>query len=113
MKPVTGGKKYIRLMRPETGVHCRMPEKKMISSRPHQKIGIENPISAPVIEIWSNQLPRLIAAITPTGTPISVAIRMAQSPSSTVAGNRVRNSVKTGFLVTSELPRSPCSRLLR
>ncbi len=41
MKPVTGGKKYISEMRPETGVHCRMPENRMISSRPHQKIGIE------------------------------------------------------------------------
>ncbi len=41
MKPVTGGKKNISEMRPETGVHCRMPEKRMISSRPHQKIGIE------------------------------------------------------------------------
>ena len=41
MKPVTGGKKKRSEMRPETGVQCRMPEKRMMSSRPHQKIGIE------------------------------------------------------------------------
>ena len=41
MKPVTCGKKYISEMRPETGVHCRMPENRMISRSPHQKIGIE------------------------------------------------------------------------
>ncbi|MNT79979.1 hypothetical protein D3C72_2193790 [compost metagenome] len=41
MKPVTEGKKYISEMRPDTGVHCRMPENMMISSRPHQKIGME------------------------------------------------------------------------
>ena len=28
-------------IRPETGVHCKMPENRMISSRPHQKIGME------------------------------------------------------------------------
>jgi hypothetical protein len=50
----------------------------------------------------------LIAASTPTGTPISVAMMMAQRPSSTVAGNRAMNSVSTGFFVTSELPKSPC-----
>ena len=41
MKPVTGGKKNISEMRPDTGVQCSMPENKMISSSPHQKIGIE------------------------------------------------------------------------
>jgi len=41
IEPVTGLKKYCTSMRPETGVQCSMPEKKMISSRPHQKIGIE------------------------------------------------------------------------
>ena len=41
MKPVTGSKKYISEMRPETGNHWRVPENRMISSRPHQKIGME------------------------------------------------------------------------
>ncbi len=41
MKPVIGLKKYMRSMRPDTGVQCSVPENTMISSRPHQKIGIE------------------------------------------------------------------------
>jgi hypothetical protein len=39
-----------------------------------------------------------MAARMPAGTPISVAMRMAQSPSSTVAGNSVRNSVQDRLL---------------
>ena len=46
MKPVTDGKKYISEMRPETGVHPSVDEKNMMSRRPHQKIGMEKPISA-------------------------------------------------------------------
>ena len=46
MKPVTGGKKYISEMRPETGVQPRMPENRMMSSSPHQKIGMEKPTRA-------------------------------------------------------------------
>ena len=41
MKPVTDGKKNMSEMRPETGVQCRVPANRMMSSRPHQKIGIE------------------------------------------------------------------------
>ena len=41
MKPVTGLKKKDRSMRPDTGIHCSVPANKMMSSRPHQKIGIE------------------------------------------------------------------------
>ena len=41
MKPVGWGKKNIRLMRPDTGVHCSQPETTMINSSAHQKIGIE------------------------------------------------------------------------
>ncbi len=41
MNPVTGSKKYTREMRPDTGVSPRIPEKRMISSSPHQKMGME------------------------------------------------------------------------
>jgi hypothetical protein len=33
--------KYCTAMRPDTGVHPSCTEKNRISSRPHQKIGIE------------------------------------------------------------------------
>ena len=41
MKPVTESMKYRNEMRPETGVQPNVLENSMISSRPHQKIGIE------------------------------------------------------------------------
>jgi len=40
-KPVTGSMKYCTAMRPETGVRPSWTENSRISSRPHQKIGIE------------------------------------------------------------------------
>ncbi len=41
MKPVRGSMSYSMAMRPDTGVSPRSTEKTMISTRPHQKIGIE------------------------------------------------------------------------
>ena len=95
-------------MRPETGVQPRMPEKNMISSRPHQKIGMEKPTSAVDMIAWSVTLPRRTAAKTPAGMPSATAKRMAQSDSSTVAGKSVKKSSATGRLVTIDRPRSPC-----
>ena len=43
----------------------------MISSRPHQKIGIEKPVSEMPITVWSRIEPRLTAARMPAGRPIS------------------------------------------
>ena len=40
-KPVTGSTKYCTAMRPETGVSPSCTENSRMSSRPHQKIGIE------------------------------------------------------------------------
>ena len=59
----------------------------MISSRPHQKIGIEKPVSEMPITVWSRIEPRLTAAMMPAGRPISSASSMAAIDSSTVAGN--------------------------
>ncbi len=109
MKPVTDGKKNISEMRPDTGVHCSMPEKRMISRRPHQKIGMEKPISAVPMMIWSNIEPRLMAAKTPAGMPSTMAKRMAQSDSSSVAGNSSRNCDSTESLVVIDVPKSPRS----
>ena len=108
MKPVTVGKKNISEMRPDTGVHCRMPENRMIRSRPHQKIGIEKPISAVPMIAWSNHEPRLMAAKTPAGMPSTMAKMMAQSDSSSVAGNSSRNCDSTESFVEIEVPKSPC-----
>ena len=82
----------------------------MISSRPHQKIGMEKPVSEMPINVWSKIEPRLTPAMMPAGRPIEVAMSRAHSDSSTVAGNRVKNSWRIGWRVTIELPRSPCAR---
>jgi hypothetical protein len=51
MKPVTAGMSNWIAMRPDTGVQPSATEKVRISSRPHQKIGIEKPVSeAPITE---------------------------------------------------------------
>ena len=46
----------------------------------------------------------------PAGRPMTVAMNRAHSDSSTVAGNRLRNSWRIGCRVTIERPRSPCAR---
>ena len=97
-------------MRPDTGVQCRMPENRMISNRPHQKIGMEKPVSERLINAWSKVEPRLTPAMMPAGRPMMVAMNSAHSDSSTVAGNRLRNSVRIGWRVTIERPRSPCAK---
>ena len=60
---------------------------------------------------WSNHEPRLTAASTPAGMPMETASMIAQSDSSSVAGNSVKNSWRTGRLVTMEVPKSPCRML--
>ncbi|MNL33801.1 hypothetical protein D3C87_1557310 [compost metagenome] len=58
---------------------------------------------------WSNHEPRLMAAKMPAGIPTITAKNRAVKASSMVAGNSVMNSVITGRLVASEIPKSPCS----
>ena len=49
--PVTGGMSNWIAIRPDTGVQPKVTENVRISSRPHQKIGIEKPVSdAPITE---------------------------------------------------------------
>jgi hypothetical protein len=57
--------------------------------------------------VWSKNEPRFTAANTPAGMPISTASVMAQSESSIVAGNSVKNSCSTGRRVTIDWPKSP------
>ncbi|MCY1226270.1 hypothetical protein D9M72_384970 [compost metagenome] len=98
-------------MRPDTGVQPSPTEKNMISSRPHQKIGMEYPARETPITPWSNSEPRFRAAITPASTPRVPAKINAAMASSRVAGNRVRNSCQTPSRVRSDSPRSPWASL--
>ncbi|MNW20017.1 hypothetical protein D3C71_2202260 [compost metagenome] len=56
---------------------------------------------------WSMKEPRLIAAMTPAGMPRTIAKMIAQSESSSVAGNSSKNWSMTGFFVTIDVPKSP------
>ncbi len=45
MKPVTGSTNIASLIRPETGVQPRVTENIRIAISPHQKIGIDAPVT--------------------------------------------------------------------
>ena len=62
--------------------------------------------------IWSTNPPRRTAAHTPSGTPMPAPMMMPSVASSNVAGNVRRMSCITGFDVSTERPKSPCSTLL-
>ena len=109
MKPVTAGMSNWIAMRPETGVQPSPTENVRISSSPHQKIGIEKPVSEAPITEQSHTVMRLTAAMTPAGSPMSSASSIAQTESSIVAGKRAKNLRKTDSWVTVDKPRSPCS----
>src|SRR6185436_4530821 len=91
--PVTGGTSYRTAMRPDTGVQPSCTEKSRISRSPHQKIGIEYPVSDTPMTPWSNTELRRTAAIMPAGMPRRSAKRIAQTASSMVAGKSVKNSL--------------------
>src|SRR5260363_33050 len=93
--PVVDGTSYSVAIRPDTGVMPSFTENSMISSKPHQKMGIEYPVNAVVITLRSSREPRLSAAATPAGTPVASANISAHSESSTVAGKRAKNSDST------------------
>ena len=61
---------------------------------------------------WSTTPPRRTAAQTPSGTPIPAPMMMPSVASSKVAGNVRRMSCITGFDVSTDVPKSPCSTLL-
>ena len=53
------------------------------------------------------------AAYRPSGMPTPAAKIIAATVSSIVAGNRMKNSLRTGWLLMTLEPRSPRSRWLR
>src|SRR3954453_9256556 len=76
-------------------------------SRPSQKCGIERPTSATVpLAEWGSE-PRLTAAITPAGTPITSAMRMLRNASSSVIGMRSTIVAPTLRPVRCETPKRP------
>ena len=84
-----------------------------ISTEPMTKSGTLAPI-APTTRAASSPLrpARRIPEATPRGSPTSSARPKAMKASSRVTGARRRNSWITGFCVTIETPKSPCSNAI-
>ncbi|MNP30562.1 hypothetical protein D3C76_1236400 [compost metagenome] len=82
------------------------------NSRPSQKLGIDNSNVAVVTSPRSRALFCFQAAISPTGTAISVARNTAISTMMALTLKRSRISGNTACLVLMEKPRSPLSTAL-
>lgn len=79
----------------------------MISIRPTQKFGSENPSTEPVMMTREAGALGLRPARMPSGTPISTDSSMATQASSSVASMRSRMSRMAGSPVRKLLPKSP------
>ncbi len=81
----------------------------MISIRPTQNVGSEKPRIEPAM-IERPAMPfGFSPAHRPSGMPSTIAITIAVSASSIVAGIRSRMSPSADVLCTNERPRSPCA----
>ena len=87
-KLVTGSMVIPGLSLPPEGSHLSITEKNMISIIPSQKIGIETPISDPILVTPSIREFRLAADRIPIGMPTIKAINIATNANSMVAGKR-------------------------
>ena len=76
---------------------------------PSQKFGVERPQSANAFAPRSQAVPRPTAAATPAGMPMTRAIAIASSASSTVTGSFCSTRSSTGCWLRTDSPRSPRS----
>ena len=79
----------------------------MISISPTQNVGSEKPRIEPAIMLFAANESGFKPAQSPSGRPITMAITIAVSASSTVAGMRCNISCTAGTLEANDLPRSP------
>ena len=84
-----------------------MTENTMISIRPTQKVGSENPRIEPAMIVRPAAVLGFKPAHSPSGMPSTTAMSIAAMASSSVAGIRSRINRSAGVLWTKELPRSP------
>ncbi|KAG1385976.1 hypothetical protein G6F59_017093 [Rhizopus arrhizus] len=90
------------LPRPPAGTQPSITANTMISIRPTQKLGSENPSTEPVMMAREPGACGLSPARMPSGTPISTDSSMATQASSTVAGMRSR--IRSGTAATAAVP---------
>src|SRR5262245_17512592 len=78
---------------------------------PSQKCGTDSPESATALAATSTAVPLRAAESTPAGMPMTRAMSIEQTASSTVTGSFEASSSVTGILLRSDSPRSPRSTL--
>ena len=99
--------------RPAEGSQPRVTENTMMSIRPTQKVGSENPRIEPAMMDLPAADSGLSPAHNPSGIPRTTAISIAAVASSRVAGMRSTMSPIAGTLKAKDFPSSPaaaCSR---
>ena len=111
LKPsaMAGSTMLLNPLLPDTGNHPSLSENNRINNKPNQKIGMDTPIRAMIIDTPSKIVFCLTAAITPNGIATTIAISMAATVSWIVFGNRLNTSSDTGPFVLYESPISPCT----
>ncbi len=98
--------------RPLEGSQPRNTANTMISIRPTQKVGSEKPRIEPAMMVRPAKDSGFRPAYRPSGRPITTAIRIASTASSSVAGMRSKISSMAGTLKAKDLPRLPASACL-
>src|SRR5258705_7346915 len=76
-------------------------------------MGKETPAVVSIRQRWSTQEPGRVAASTPSGSAAASAISSPQTVSSSEAGSRDSMSLRTGWPVVKDFPRSPEPRSRR
>ena len=78
-----------------------------MSMMPSQKCGTESPESAKKLATTSTAVPLRAAETMPAGMPMTSAMSIEQSASSTVTGSFETSSSRTGMRLRSDSPKSP------
>ena len=94
---------------PEAGSQPRWTANSSMSMIPSQKCGTDRPESARTLAATAIGLPWRTAAMMPVGMPITSAIAIEQTASSTVTGSLAAMSCDTGILFRIDSPKSPRS----
>ena len=99
--------------RPKLGNQPRVTANTRISRMPIRNVGSDTPSSEMVMNSWLVKVPRLRAAYTPMGTPMTRARKAATKASSSVAGKRSAISRETLAPWRRLRPNSPWAALTK
>ena len=100
-------------MRPTVGSQPSRTANTYLRMIARTKIGIDTPSSDAARLAWSIAVPWRLAAMKPSGTPMSSEKSIAAVASSIVAGKRCLNSSSTGRRDVIEVPKSNRASVFR